>query len=60
MPACSQNGCPQASAYSPRHANVTKKGRRSNLMHPEQAIAALRFDPLLPVWLIVTLGMLAA
>ena len=29
-------------------------------MHPEQAIAALRFDPLLPVWLIVTLGVLAA
>ena len=25
-------------------------------MHPEQAIAALRFDPLLPVWLIVALG----
>ncbi len=29
-------------------------------MHPEQAIAALRFDPLLPVWLITTLGVLAA
>jgi hypothetical protein len=29
-------------------------------MHPEQAIAALRFDPLLPVWLIATLGVLAA
>jgi hypothetical protein len=28
-------------------------------MHPEQAIAALRFDPLLPVWLIVMLGVLA-
>ncbi len=28
-------------------------------MHPEQAIAALRFDPLLPVWLIATLGGLA-
>ena len=28
-------------------------------MHPEQAIAALRFDPLLPVWLIVALGVLA-
>jgi len=25
-------------------------------MHPEQAIAALRFDPLLPIWLIATLG----
>ena len=25
-------------------------------MHPEQAIAALRFDPLLPVWPIATLG----
>ena len=25
-------------------------------MHPEQAIAALRFDPLLPVWLLVALG----
>ena len=29
-------------------------------MHLEQAIAALRFDPLLPVWLIVALGVLAA
>src|ERR1700722_6728649 len=29
-------------------------------MHPEQAIAALRFDPLLPVWLIVALGVFAA
>jgi uncharacterized membrane protein len=29
-------------------------------MHPEQAIAALRFDPLLPEWAIVTLGILAA
>ncbi len=29
-------------------------------MHPEQAIAALRFDPLLPVWLIATLGVVAA
>ncbi|HEY1934240.1 MAG TPA: hypothetical protein VGG99_19705 [Acetobacteraceae bacterium] len=28
-------------------------------MHPEQAIAALRFDPLLPVWLIATLGVIA-
>ena len=28
-------------------------------MHPEQAIAALRFDPLLPVWLIATLGFIA-
>jgi hypothetical protein len=28
-------------------------------MHPEQAIAALRFDPLLPLWLIVALGILA-
>ena len=25
-------------------------------MHPEQAIAALRFDPLMPVWPIATLG----
>src|ERR1700733_14219081 len=29
-------------------------------MHPEQAISALRFDPLLPVWLIVALGVFAA
>jgi hypothetical protein len=29
-------------------------------MHLEQAIAALRFDPLVPVWLIVALGVLAA
>jgi len=28
-------------------------------MHPEQAIAALRFDPLLPQWLIAALGVLA-
>src|SRR6185437_1852748 len=28
-------------------------------MHPEQAIAALRFDPLLPVWVIAALGGLA-
>ena len=28
-------------------------------MHLEQAIAALRFDPLLPVWLIAALGVLA-
>lgn len=28
-------------------------------MHLEQAIAALRFDPLLPIWLIVALGVLA-
>jgi hypothetical protein len=28
-------------------------------MHLEQAIAALRFDPLLPVWLLVVLGILA-
>jgi len=28
-------------------------------MHPEQAIAALRFDPLLPVWLIAILGFIA-
>jgi hypothetical protein len=27
-------------------------------MHPEQAIAALRFDPLLPIWLIAALGVL--
>ena len=29
-------------------------------MHPEQVIAALRFDPLVPVWLIAGLGILAA
>ncbi len=29
-------------------------------MHPEQAIAALRFDPLLPVWIIAVLGVIAA
>jgi hypothetical protein len=29
-------------------------------MHPEQVIAALRFDPLLPVWLIAAIGALAA
>ena len=28
-------------------------------MHPEEVIAALRFEPLLPVWLIVALGVLA-
>jgi uncharacterized membrane protein len=28
-------------------------------MHPEQVIAALRFDPLLPVWLIAALAVLA-
>src|SRR5271170_2217202 len=28
-------------------------------MHLEQAISALRFDPLLPVWLLVALGILA-
>jgi hypothetical protein len=28
-------------------------------MHLEQAIAALRFDPLLPIWLLVALGILA-
>ena len=28
-------------------------------MHPEQVIAALRFDPLLPVWLIAALGVVA-
>ena len=28
-------------------------------MHPEHAIAALRFDPLLPLWLIAVLGMIA-
>jgi hypothetical protein len=28
-------------------------------MHPEQAIAALHFDPLLPAWLIATLGVVA-
>ncbi|HUN43463.1 MAG TPA: hypothetical protein VMU81_24475 [Acetobacteraceae bacterium] len=29
-------------------------------MHPEQAIAALRFDPLIPLWAIVLLGGVAA
>jgi hypothetical protein len=29
-------------------------------MQPEQVIAAIRFDPLLPVWLLASLGMLAA
>ena len=28
-------------------------------MHPTEAIAALRFDPLLPLWLIAALGVLA-
>ena len=28
-------------------------------MHPEEVIAALRFEPLLPLWLIATLGVLA-
>ncbi|MDT5350891.1 MAG: hypothetical protein QOH91_4178, partial [Mycobacterium sp.] len=28
-------------------------------MRPEQAIAAIRFDPLLPVWLLVALGVLS-
>ena len=28
-------------------------------MHPEQVIAAIRFDPLLPVWLLVALGVLS-
>ncbi len=28
-------------------------------MHPEQVIAAIRFDPLLPVWLLITLAGLA-
>lgn len=28
-------------------------------MRPEQVIAALRFDPLLPVWMLVVLGLLA-
>ena len=27
-------------------------------MHPEQAIAALRFDPLVPLWLLIALGVL--
>ena len=27
---------------------------------PEQVIAALRFDPLLPVWLLAALGVLVA
>jgi hypothetical protein len=29
-------------------------------MHPEQVIAAIRFDPLLPVWLLAGLGVLSA
>jgi hypothetical protein len=29
-------------------------------MRPEQVIAALRFDPLLPLWLIATIGAAAA
>src|SRR5471032_3054790 len=29
-------------------------------MHPEQVIAALRFDPLLPVWLLATIAAAAA
>ena len=29
------------------------------MMRPEQVIAAIRFDPLLPVWLLVTLGVLS-
>jgi hypothetical protein len=28
-------------------------------MHPEQVIAAIRFDPLLPVWLLIALGVLS-
>jgi hypothetical protein len=28
-------------------------------MHPEQVIAAIRFDPLLPIWLLATLGALS-
>ena len=28
-------------------------------MHPEQAIAALRFDPLIPIWAIAALGIIA-
>ena len=28
-------------------------------MHPQEVIAALRFEPLLPLWLIATLGVLA-
>jgi uncharacterized membrane protein len=28
-------------------------------MHPEQVIAAIRFDPLLPVWLLIALGILS-
>jgi hypothetical protein len=28
-------------------------------MHPEQVIAAIRFDPLLPVWLLIVLGVLS-
>src|SRR5580704_3428717 len=29
-------------------------------MHPEQVIAAIHFDPLLPVWMLVALGILSA
>src|SRR5579871_1408160 len=29
-------------------------------MQPQQVIAAIRFDPLLPVWILVLLGILAA
>ncbi|MEA2739725.1 MAG: hypothetical protein QOH05_3032 [Acetobacteraceae bacterium] len=29
------------------------------MMHPEQVIAAIRFDPLLPVWLLAVLGVLS-
>jgi hypothetical protein len=29
-------------------------------MRPEQVIAALRFDPLLPIWLLVSIGVIAA
>ena len=29
-------------------------------MHPEQAISALRFDPLIPVWAIIALAVIAA
>ena len=28
-------------------------------MHPEQVIAAIRFDPLLPHWILITLGILS-
>lgn len=28
------------------------------MMHPEQAIAAIRFDPLLPIWVLIALGVL--